>query len=139
MLIPRRCSTKGMEPDIFSSVFNTRMKLNYNQHHVSHFDVLLRKSIYNLTESISFWDSKFGICYQMKLKKKGTVEAFDSARRNGNLEIAHVHFCKSYQVTGVGFIWYTLSKADLTFNFHFYKESIVYLCFCFSIDSTRNS
>ena len=40
----------------------------------------------------------------MKLKKKGTVEAFDSARRNGNLEIAHAHFCKSYQVTGVGFI-----------------------------------
>lgn len=39
---------------IFVSVFDTRNKLNYNLHHVSHSDVPLINSVYIGTESISF-------------------------------------------------------------------------------------
>ena len=65
--------TKVLALDIFSNVFNTRNKLNYNLCHASHFDVLLVNSVYNGTESISFVAPKFSIYYPGKIKEMKTV------------------------------------------------------------------
>ena len=67
--------TKGLALDIFSIVFNTRKKLNYNLCHASHFDVSLLNFVYKETESISFLGPKISDILRYEIKEMKRVEA----------------------------------------------------------------
>ena len=58
--------TKGLAQDIFSKVFNTRNKLNYNLRHTSHFDVPLLNPCTMELKGSHVGDPKFGIYYPMR-------------------------------------------------------------------------
>ena len=73
--------TKVWPQTFFSSIFNTRNKLNYNLRHASYFHVPLVTSVYNGTKIISFLRRKIWYILPNEMKEMRKVEAFKSAIR----------------------------------------------------------
>lgn len=86
--------TKGLALDIFSIVFNTRKKLNYNLCHASHFEVPQASSVYKGTEGISFLGPKICNILPTEIGDENS-ENIQRCYKNGNRKNAHVNFAEA--------------------------------------------